>query len=533
MRRLAPLFSSAFPALVALALFGALPVLLLLASSLLDDTGSLSLSNYVDVLQSRADWGAMGRSVGAASAAVLTVLVFGVPYAYAVTRWRLPGRRLLLLAGLLPLLIPRYIHAVAWLKLARSNDAVSAVLTEGRGFFGGWLLCGAVQGFSWLPLVLLFTAAALARVPRTHLDAARLDGAPWQVLRRVELPAALPGVLTGALLVFSLSLLSYDIAWVLGVDTYPGVVRLRLEWSPGMAAAAMSPLLVLVAAAGGMVWWIVRRHGGFDLGAAADPAALEPPTRRRLLLAAAAIVPVLLVAVALPVWSMADGLGEEPLQRLADAAGPVGDVLVPSLKVAVLVAAICLLLCWPVGRALADEGRRWRLAWPLVLLPLAASPGLLGLALSSLWNRPGLYDAADGLARWGVPLTVIVGQVARLAPAALLAAVVAARAIPREVEEAAQCDGASRWQAWWRITLPLSLPALAAAAMLLIVLSLGEAGVTFVVKPPGYDAFSIWFLQWVHTGAVEVLCAVSLMQIGVCLIPMAIGGIVLARSGNG
>jgi multiple sugar transport system permease protein len=58
--------------------------------------------------------------------------------------------------------------------------------------------------------------------------------------------------------------------------------------------------------------------------------------------------------------------------------------------------------------------------------------------------------------------------------------------IPREMDEAAIVDGASRWQAFWRILLPVCAPGIATAAILVAVLSWSQFVVPFILLDDGY-----------------------------------------------
>lgn len=129
-----------------------------------------------------------------------------------------------------------------------------------------------------------------------------------------------------------------------------------------------------------------------------------------------------------------------------------------SLVVAGATTALCILLGAPAAYALARlrfRGRRTVLALILVvtMFPQIAIVSPLYLLLRALH----LLDTYPGLVlpylTFAMPLTVwlLVGLY---------------RQLPRDLEEAALMDGASRWQAFTRIVLPLSAPAIATTAIL-------------------------------------------------------------------
>ena len=154
-----------------------------------------------------------------------------------------------------------------------------------------------------------------------------------------------------------------------------------------------------------------------------------------------------------------------------------------SLKVSVAAVVVTLPLSYALAWVLAR--RRFPgviLLDALVHLPLVVPPVVTGWLLLLLFGR---YGAVGGWleAQFGVTL------VFRWTGAALAAAVMALplmvramrlsiEAVDRRLVDAARTLGASRWRAFLTITLPLSAPGIAAAAMLGFARSLGEFGAT-------------------------------------------------------
>ena len=83
--------------------------------------------------------------------------------------------------------------------------------------------------YNYLPLFVLPAYAALERMDWTLLDAASdLGGSAWAGLRQITLPLSMPGLITGALLVFIPMMGEYVIPQILGggkVDLMGNIVR--------------------------------------------------------------------------------------------------------------------------------------------------------------------------------------------------------------------------------------------------------------------------------------------------------------------
>jgi multiple sugar transport system permease protein len=134
-----------------------------------------------------------------------------------------------------------------------------------------------------------------------------------------------------------------------------------------------------------------------------------------------------------------------------------------SVQVAFLTLAIALLIGAPAGYAIARYAFRGRNAYRLMILSTRAFPiVILAIPLAVTYLRIGLDDTVLGVALMhtalALPFTVLITSSIFVS-------------VPRELEEAAQTLGCSPAQAFLRVSLPLALPGLAAAAIFTWVLS--------------------------------------------------------------
>jgi multiple sugar transport system permease protein len=122
-----------------------------------------------------------------------------------------------------------------------------------------------------------------------------------------------------------------------------------------------------------------------------------------------------------------------------------------STAVSVVLAALA---AYAIAR-LALPGRRWVLgtALAVAMFPVVAIVG----PLFDLWRRVGLYDTWLGLALPYLSFTL---------PLSIWVLTAHFRQLPWELEEAARMDGATRWQAFRRVMVPLAAPGIATAAIL-------------------------------------------------------------------
>jgi len=157
------------------------------------------------------------------------------------------------------------------------------------------------------------------------------------------------------------------------------------------------------------------------------------------------------------------------------------DILLNTLKIAAITTALCALLGYPAAYFIArSRGNK------LVLLVLLMLPFWISYIIRTMsWiNILGISGALNGALMWlgltSQPIqmlynetTVILGLVHFLLPFMILNIYVSLEGIDRNLEDAAASLGAARWQGFWAVTLPLSLPGLAAGGLLCFVLAAG------------------------------------------------------------
>lgn len=174
-------------------------------------------------------------------------------------------------------------------------------------------------------------------------------------------------------------------------------------------------------------------------------------------------------------------------------------IVVQALKLSALTSAVTVLLAIACGTPLAYALARARfpgrrLLDTLIDLPIVLPPVVAGVALLMAFGRRGLLGErlsaglsipALGLALPGVSLSfstaaVVLAQLFVAAPFFIRAARVGFAAVDPATEEAAAVDGASPWQVFRLITVPLTLPALGSGLVLCWVRAVGEFGATMM-----------------------------------------------------
>ena len=157
-----------------------------------------------------------------------------------------------------------------------------------------------------------------------------------------------------------------------------------------------------------------------------------------------------------------------------------------SLQLALATTLILLPLAVLIARPLAWRAFRGRsLVEALVALPLVLPPTVLGFyLLIALGETSALgqgYRALTGRALVFTFDGLLLASIVFNLPFAVQPLQRAFDAIPREVREAAWCCGMTRWQALWKVELPLAWPGILTAIVLTFAHTLGEFGVVLMV----------------------------------------------------
>ena len=161
--------------------------------------------------------------------------------------------------------------------------------------------------------------------------------------------------------------------------------------------------------------------------------------------------------------------------------------MVASISATVVALVLGVPLAWIYARV-EFPGRA--LLRALTTLPMVLPPVVGGVALLLAFGRRGLIGA--WLASIGVTLpfttaAVVMAETFVAMPFLVLTVEAGLRSMDRRYEDAARTLGAGRWTVFWRVTVPLIAPSLAAGAVLCWARALGEFGatITFAGNFPG------------------------------------------------
>jgi iron(III) transport system permease protein len=447
-------------------------------------------------------------------------LPLGVPLGFLLFRTDLWGRRPAIALAALLAFVPLPLMATAWLG-ALGNAGRTQALGLGPILTG---LRGAafIQAMAALPWIILLGGVGLRSVEPELEESALLDLPAWRVVIQVTLRRS-AGALAGvALAVAAITAGDMTVTDLLQVRTYAeeAYTQYQLGRAPDAAAAVtLLPLLMLgtlvalmarsllgaerarlVSAVGRSKLWRLGRLRvplGVFVGVSAGPIVALP--LYSLVWWAGRVGGRAMLGQG-PHWSLG-GLAGTLRAALADATGPLAYSLVWSA----LAATATIVLAWSLAWVSRTPGV-WRgVVAASVALTLAAPGPVVGMALVVAYIRvPVVYDT---------PLKLVLADVVRTLPFALLVLWPGLRTIPPAWLDSAAVDGHGSWGQIRRVAVPATRDALLAAWGIAFVIALGELPATNLLAPPGTMPLSVLIWSLLHSGVESHLAGVALIML--------------------
>jgi iron(III) transport system permease protein len=468
------------------------------------------------------------------------VLAIGTGCAWLVTAHDFPGRGLMHWALLLPLAMPTYIVAFAYLDLLHPIGPVQGAVRWMLGFDSPRQfrlpdlrsLPGAVfvLGFVLYPYVYLTARAMFMTQPAHLMEAARMLGEGRRgAFFRVALPLARPALAVGLSLALLETLNDIGASEFLGVNTL--TVAVYTTWITrsdlaGAAQIACAMLFVVVA----LVW--LERHGRQHqrFGSAQRMRAVQPRRLRGGAAWAATAVtslPVLIGFVAPALY-----LVWESAKRLHQGGGispgliaSLGNTLALAAGVTAVAVAAGLVVAWA---ARSQGSRPNRVRWQARVATLGyAVPGTvlaIGLLTPALAVDAALATAMgwQGLPLMGAGVVLVAACAIRFLAMPVGGIEAGLSRIPPAIEQASRLLGETTAGTLRRVHLPLLRPALAAGALLVFVDAMKELPATLLLRPANFDTLATWLYAEAARGTYEEGAIAALAIVLAGLLPVAL-----------
>jgi len=517
-------------ALAILAVFLLYPLLNVLTGSI----GSGGRNGWVTLAGDPKYFAAILNTIVLGIAVTLTTTLIGVPLAYFTARFDFPGKGIVAVLPLITLVIPEVIAAQTWLMMLGNNGFITRWL-GGHGIdmpsFYGWPGLITVMTFTYYTYIYIGTLAAIRGFDVQLEEAAQsLGTSPARSRLNVMLPVVLPSVLASALLVFTLVVGNFATATILG-SRVPllSVLTYQAAVAEGGSDPVMQSTLATVSIALVMIvlfvqrWIVSRGRHEVTQGRGARAEKLRGLPGLFIGLAAGLLVIVSL----LPLGSIVIGaftVSRGPVMRWGEwttahverlvkiAPDPVINTLLYSAAATVIGITFSAIVSYLIvkKRNILTPALDY-----LTALPLALSGTIIGIGLIMSFNT-------GFLPLTGTASIIVLAYVVRRLPFGIRNSSSTLYNIPNSIEEASISLGVPPVSTFFKVVLPLMLPAVAAAAVLTWTTTVAELSASIIVYSGGRETMPIQIYKLIDSNLMAQASAYGLVLVAVILIPIIV-----------
>ena len=438
----------------------------------------------------------------------IITLTIGLSVGWLIATKEFPGRKIFSWLLVLPFAAPAYVVAYAYGDLLDYAGPIQTFLRDTNAWESSnyWFpairsLGGAafVLGFVLYPYVYLFAFRAFSRQTGTLTEAARsLGSSPMSTFFRVELPAARPAVAGGLALALMETAADYGVVEFFGVPTFTsGIFRAWYAQGEYVTAIKLAAWLFVIAAMLIAFEQVVRR------GSSANPVSRDAPQFRSRLKGSAAIAAFLTCAIPV-IFGFIIPISRLLFHALNEGDPMLGRAFSDYVENSVTVG---LIACFVTTIAALLLSYSMRLN-PNIFIRFSVRTATLGYALPGLVLAIGLMGPLIEIDKWISPILVrwfdtppklwITGTIAslifvyaaRFLTIAFNSCESGMAQIHPQLDNAARSLGASPLKVLRKVHVPLLLPAIFTASLLVFIDVIKELPATLILRPFNFETLA-------------------------------------------
>ncbi|HHE0448814.1 TPA: putative 2-aminoethylphosphonate ABC transporter permease subunit [Vibrio parahaemolyticus] len=502
-------------------LFILMPLWAMLAKSVQNSAGEfVGLANFATYFSSSSLWVSVGNTftLGLVVTTVVGILAFG--YAYALTRSCMPFKGLFHILGTAPILAPSLLPAISLIFLF-GNQGVAKELLGGHSVYG---VIGISMGliFWTFPHALMILTTSLRTSDARLYEAARaLKTSPMKTFFMVTLPAAKYGLISTLIVVFTLVITDFGVPKVIGgsynvlaTDIFKQVVG---QQNFAMGAVTSIMLLFPAVMAFGADRWVQKKQKSlFDTRSV--PYQPEPnKARDSICLVYCSIISIAVLAVlGMAVygslvtfwpWNKALTLNNYNFAEMSTYGwSPFFNSLTLAGWTALIGTAVIFVgaYCIEKGRAFGPVRQAMQM---LSVVPMAVPGMVLGLGYIFYFN-----DVNNTLnVLYGTMAFLVINTVVHYYTVGHMTALTALKQLPSEIEATAASVKLPQYKLFFKVTLPVCMPAVLDIATYLFVNALTTTSAVVFLYSTDTIPASVSILNMDDAGQTGAAAAMAVM----------------------
>ena len=435
---------------------------------------------------------------------------------------------------MVPFMTPPFAAAMAWMDFTRLRGVADMLLgpmlgDAARSAINSVWGMGFIMAAELFPFLYLILRNAFASIPASQLEMAQVAGASrWQQFSRVVVPAVVGPYSLGALIVFIKAAGEFGTPVTLGnaigyevlvSSIYQDVTIDPLSFSK--AAASSSVLFTL-----GVMAWAIQQWAGRGVlatGGRVSRAVNLRPSRSMMALAWLYTAVVFTLSVFIPYISIIlaamtilrskpptlDNLTFDYFHIVLTM--PSGqEALTRSIVLGAIGATAAVILALAVT-VFTMRSRRWpaRVSDFLAVAPDTVPGIVLAIGFILLWNSPKLPFTP-----YGSQLILVMAFTVLFVPMAVQNIKTSAAAMSPTLSEASAVAGATSWQTFTRVTLPMLAPGIFAGWLLAFFVGIRELVMSSLIRPTRINLLAPWIMNQFEQGHRAEAMAMTLIGVG-------------------
>ncbi|MBP2241787.1 iron(III) transport system permease protein [Cytobacillus eiseniae] len=498
-------------------------------SSSIEKLKAINLDNYRQIFSNAGYLDSLKNSLSLALVVMVLVILICIPLAYGIARTNMPFKKTISALCTIPLIIPTFISAYAFIIMFGRAGWVTHFyeLLGGDGMLiNPYSMTGIVlvQVFFFFPYALWPLVAAF-KISDVTLEEASLNlGAKnWFTFIFVTFPLAIPGIISSALLIFTVSFSDFGTPIVLApkdlnlmvVEAYREISGF-FNWG---GAAILTVIMIIVAA---FFFWLQHiLTKGKNYGSVSGKPKQQKMVTNKVLTRSLSVYSFLIVLVPLLallsvlLQSVATTWGKDLLPSgytlkhyqtiFSTSLGNIQNSVILAIGALVLSVIIAIFVSYFVVRQNSAK-MDFMTSIPLVV------PGIaFGIALIQTFNVAPLQLT-------GTAILLIIAYTIRRLPYMVRSTMGAMRAIKQDIEEAAINLGATPLTAAITVIGPLLLPGIAAGSVLVFITVIKETSISILLAPPEWAPMSLAIFQNILRAEYYSAAAMSVILVALVLV---------------
>lgn len=504
-----------------MSLFILMPLWAMLKKSVQNNEGDfVGLQNFATYFSSQSLWQSVGNTftLGVLVTVIVGVLAFG--YAYALTRSCMPFKGLFQVLGSAPILAPSLLPAISLIFLF-GNQGIAKEVLGGHSIYG---LIGISIGliFWTFPHALMILTTSLRTSDARLYEAARsLNTSPLKTFFMVTLPAAKYGLISTLIVVFTLVVCDFGVPKVIGgnynvlsTDIFKQVVG---QQNFSMGAVTSILLLAPALLAFGVDRWVQKKQKSlFDTRSVAYQP--EPNSMRDgicfvyCLMISVAVITVLGMAiygslVTFWPWNKALTLNNYNFSEMSTYGWtPFFNSLTLGAWTAIIGTVVIFIgaYCIEKGRAFAPIRQVMQM---VSVVPMAVPGMVLGLGYIFYFN-----DMSNPLnVLYGTMTFLVINTIVHYYTVGHMTALTALKQIPAEIEATAASVNLPQYKLFFKVTVPVCLPAILDIATYLFINALTTTSAVVFLYSTDTIPASVSVLNMDDAGQTGAAAAMAVM----------------------